>query len=126
MLVLRPHHLLCIHGYIGHGYDENFIKNMDKIVHMLGDKSLIKIINSCDDICTACPNKLEKGNCIFQNKVSYLDTCVLKILNIEYNNIYYYVNIVKTIKENLTSEKFKNTCYTCQWFPYGYCKKGLF
>ncbi|WP_446897947.1 DUF1284 domain-containing protein [Clostridium sp. LBM24168] len=99
---------------------------MDKIVQMLKNKIPIKIINSCDDICMACPNKLEDGNCVFQDKVLYLDTCASKVLNIKYNDIYYYGNIVKAIKQNLSLEIFEKTCSKCQWFPYDYCKSGLF
>lgn len=124
--MLRPHHLLCIQGYTGHGYSENFIKNMNKITNALEDKSLIRIIHGCDNICAACPNNLRNGNCVFQDKVSYLDACALKILNIKYNNIYYYSNTVKAIKQALTVETFQKTCSKCKWFPYGYCEKGLF
>ena len=30
-LTLRGHHLLCLKGFQGYGYDENFVKNMIEV-----------------------------------------------------------------------------------------------
>ena len=32
---LRPHHLMCTQSYAGKGYDEDFVKVMDKITYEL-------------------------------------------------------------------------------------------
>ena len=56
-LILRGHHLLCLQGFQGYGYDENFVKNMAEINQSRKlDDTTISITNEADDICKACPN----------------------------------------------------------------------
>ena len=50
-LVLRGHHLLCLQGFQGYGYDEDFVKNMTEINFSRKQKdTLISITNENDDI----------------------------------------------------------------------------
>ena len=62
-LILRGHHLLCLQGFQGYGYDENFVKNMTEINRQrkLADTT-IALTDSPDDICKSCPN-LKDGIC---------------------------------------------------------------
>jgi len=39
LIYLRAHHLLCLQGYQGYGYDEKFKKNMNKVFHQLNIKN---------------------------------------------------------------------------------------
>lgn len=43
VITLRPHHLLCTQAYSGKGYDEAFVRNMDRVT-----ESLLR------DICGDC------------------------------------------------------------------------
>lgn len=63
---LRPHHLMCIQSYVGKGYDEDFVKVMDKITYELRNNKeyLINIVFSTDDICVACPNMLDRKSVV--------------------------------------------------------------
>ncbi len=38
-MILRPHHLLCTQSYEGRGYSAEFIKNMDKNIEILKNKT---------------------------------------------------------------------------------------
>lgn len=124
---LRAHHILCIQGYIGNGYDENFTNNMDNIVNHLNlnPKSKIIIIDSMDCICSKCPNNINNTHCQTQNKVKTLDSNVINLLNIEKNKPYAYDEILEILTKNLSINKFNNICNTCQWFEYGYCKDAI-
>ncbi|KEH91366.1 hypothetical protein Z965_00555 [Clostridium novyi A str. BKT29909] len=128
MLNLRAHHLFCIQGYLGNGYSEKFIKNMDKIVEKLkaNPSIILKVINKVDDVCRCCPNKLENNLCESEKKVDNLDLKVLEFLKIEPNREYVYEELVKYIKENLTYDVFYDICKNCGWFNMGYCKSQLF
>ncbi|MFL0197167.1 DUF1284 domain-containing protein [Clostridium sp. WILCCON 0269] len=127
MLTLRAHHLLCIQGYRGYGYNKKFTENMDKIIGQLKkDTSIkIKIAAKTDEICSCCPNNTTKKLCQYEFKVQSLDKKVLDLLEINTNEIYTYKFILNTIYERITYDNFKNICSTCQWFGYGYCKEGL-
>ncbi|MDD2643185.1 MAG: DUF1284 domain-containing protein [Methanobacteriaceae archaeon] len=116
---LRAHHLLCIQGYQGYGYSDEFVKNMDHIVEILkNNNNLVVLCNSADDICKFCPNLNEDGFCKdFQTNedIVLMDEIILsKIKNSE--------------KEFLTSELFeeinnifnsedsvKTICGDCGW-----------
>jgi hypothetical protein len=126
MLVLRVHHLLCIQGYEGKGYSLQFTENMDKVVNELRDNMCIKIVTRTDDICALCPYNLGNGLCKNEEKVFFFDSKILNELKLIEDRIYLYKDILNNIKENLTYEKFKKICGSCEWFSYGYCKRGCF
>lgn len=61
---LRPHHLLCVQGYRGKGYDDRFRETMGRIARTLAeDPSLpVTVTDGPDDVCRACPH-LRDGRC---------------------------------------------------------------
>ena len=62
-LVLRGHHLLCLKGFQGYGYDENFTRNMTEVnIKRKRENVTVSLVASPDDICCACPN-LKDGIC---------------------------------------------------------------
>lgn len=64
IIFLRGHHLLCIQGFQGYGYSEDFVKNMERIKILIDKKDTkIKVINHNDDICKACPNLTKDNIC---------------------------------------------------------------
>ncbi|EYE89368.1 hypothetical protein Q428_02760 [Fervidicella metallireducens AeB] len=128
MLVLRPHHILCIQGYRGKGYNEEFVSNMNEIVYLLKNNpsTRIKLITKTDSICKYCPSNIGEGLCKFQNKVADLDEKTLLNLSLKKEHEYIYSDILSYIKENLTLEKFESICKECEWYKFGYCLDGLF
>ena len=64
MINLRGHHLLCLQGFQGYGYNEEFTRNMT-IIHekLMNDEESIHLVNGLDDLCKYCPN-LNKDICI--------------------------------------------------------------
>ena len=73
---LRGHHLLCLSGFQGYGYDEDFTQNMSDInlKRKLSDTT-VSLTDSPDDICAACPNL--KGN-ICENELQNQEHCRAK------------------------------------------------
>ncbi len=56
-LILRGHHLLCLQGFQGYGYDSDFVKNMTEVNEIRKiETTEITVCDSPDDICKACPN----------------------------------------------------------------------
>lgn len=116
-LVLRGHHLLCLQGFQGFGYDEDFVKNMDEINQARKlDDTTISITNEADDICKACPN-LKNNLCenYAQNeRIISMDNEVLSKLNPvrEYNS----ADLFKKVENTFNSkEKVNNICSKCMW-----------
>ena len=115
-LSLRGHHLLCLKGFQGYGYDEKFTKNMIKINHQRNLKTtIIKLKNDVDDICLACPN-LKNNMCENQKqnqRIIEMDNEVLKYFDNKYYNskeLFEKIDAIFTTKESAY-----NICNGCRW-----------
>ena len=114
---LRGHHLLCILGFQGYGYSEDFVLNMARINELRkSDKTTIKLINRPDDICSACPNLKDDvcENKMQNENIVKMDNEILSQFNInqEYNAIDLFNEVV--LKFN-TLKSVENICNDCKW-----------
>ena len=55
---LRPHHLLCLQTFVGHGYSEEFVQHMTLVKKQLDTdpRTPIALVSGADDLCCHCPN----------------------------------------------------------------------
>ena len=116
-LKLRAHHLLCLKGFQGYGYDENFTHNMIKINSMRKkSKTTVFITNTPDDICKECPN-LKNNICDNKNqneRIIKMDNAVLK--KIDNKKEYSSTELFNKVDEIFNSkDSVKEICYTCKW-----------
>ncbi len=116
-LILRGHHLLCLKGFQGYGYDENFTKNMTKVNSLRKrDTTIISLTNQPDDICKNCPN-LKNDICetsLQNKKITCMDNEVLKKL--DSNKEYKSAELFKKIDEIFsTKESVEKICFECKW-----------
>lgn len=116
-LILRGHHLLCLQGFQGYGYDENFVKNMSEINRIRKlDSTSVSVTNEADDICKACPN-LKGGICenqIQNDNIISMDDEVLSKLDPtkEYNS----PDLFKKVETTFNSkESVSKICSKCMW-----------
>lgn len=115
---LRPHHLLCIQKYTGHGYDEAFTEHMNRVVSTLRDNPDISftVTKGCDDLCEMCPNN-EGGVCSALEKVSTMDKAVMEICEIDYSERVSWDKYAKTARELIfETDEFRRICSSCEWF----------
>ena len=116
-LILRGHHLLCLKGFQGYGYDNEFIENMISINSKRKlDTTIIQITDSPDDICSACPN-LKNNICqskIQNEKIVNMDNEILKKLDREkeYNSKELFDKIDDIFN---TKESVSKICFNCMW-----------
>lgn len=56
---LRAHHLLCLQGFQGKGYDGDFTQNLALIAARFKNESdlMFELIDGADDICAPCPHR---------------------------------------------------------------------
>ncbi|MEF3280874.1 MAG: DUF1284 domain-containing protein [Elusimicrobiota bacterium] len=116
---LRAHHLLCIEGFEGKGYNREFVENMWHIVDILNEKSKVMILDSCDYICKKCPNK-EENICVSpyggEKQVKKMDRFVIESLNIENNKVYLYGRLREKVFDVFKTKKSLNgVCFLCSW-----------
>ena len=116
-LVLRGHHLLCLKGFQGYGYDEAFVENMTLINSQRKlSTTTIQLTNSPDDICKSCPN-LKNGICEDESqnrKIVGMDREVLKKLDIEkeHNAVELFEKIDSIFN---SKESVSDICFNCIW-----------
>ena len=116
-LKLRGHHLLCLKGFQGYGYDENFVENMTR-VNSLRKNSTTKVVllDEPDDICSSCPNL--KDN-ICENKtqnenIVSMDREVLKKL--DRKKEYDCLELFEVVGEIFnTKDSVSKICNNCMW-----------
>lgn len=79
-LWLRPHHLLCLQSFVGHGYSEEFVQQMSAVKQQLTNApdTPVKIVRGADMLCRHCPN-CKMGTCT-SDKPEIFDQLVLNIL----------------------------------------------
>ena len=116
-LKIRGHHLLCLKGFQGYGYDENFTKNMIDVNSKRKQKdTVVSLTSSPDDICSHCPN-LKNNMC--ENKeqnerIIKMDNEVLK--HFDLTKKYSSVRLFEKIDEIYnTKESVSEICFNCMW-----------
>ncbi|WP_299525204.1 DUF1284 domain-containing protein [uncultured Methanobrevibacter sp.] len=116
-LILRGHHLLCLQGFQGYGYSDNFIKNMNYINNLRKSKNtIISITNKADDICKCCPN-LKNNLCENEKqnaKITKMDNEIISKLDTSKKyDAQELFNKITTIFNSKESVKY--ICGSCGW-----------
>lgn len=117
-LLLRPHHLLCLQKYTGHGYDETFTIHADNVTQALSANPEMEteIVKGCDIMCGKCPFN-NGGTCKTEEKVNTLDAEVLKTCAVQYGDIGCWKDFSQKAKELiLDTEEFDRICSCCSWY----------
>jgi uncharacterized protein len=128
---LRAHHLLCLLGFQGIGYTAEFIKNFQKVKRMLEQHSdmLIEVVDTCDVVCLACPNKQGdecfKSGLKYNRKVKDIDRRVMERLGIKAGDRFTVKELYALIKEKIEPGDIKDICQGCDWLDLGFCPRGL-
>ena len=120
---LRPHHLLCIQKYTGHGYDAAFTAHMTAVsLHLRNaPQTVVTLQNGADDLCKQCPH-LESGVCDAEQKTGALDRAVMRTLSVQYGtSAAWYAFAQDANAKILQTNAFHEICACCQW--YDLCRK---
>ncbi|UFJ42102.1 DUF1284 domain-containing protein [Brevibacillus humidisoli] len=130
-VVLRGHHLLCVHGFQGMGYSPAFIEKMAAIVQEIRDPERdfpIRVVRGFDDTCMACPNKGEE-KCVAgpesEEHVQRLDRNVIEHLGLVEGSTYVKSQLVALTRERVQPDDLERLCDGCSWLSYGVCKTGI-
>jgi hypothetical protein len=116
-LFLRGHHLLCLKGFQGYGYDEDFTRNMAEInLKRKREGVVVSLTDSADDICRSCPNLID-GICkdpVHNERIVRMDREVLKTLDSESEHD--SAELFRKIDEIFsTKESVSEICFNCLW-----------
>ena len=78
-----------------------------------------------DDICFACPNKIDEILCKTQDKITKLDAAHSAVLQLVPGEVMSWKRAKERIKKHMDVEKFLTSCKSCSWQKYGVCQKSL-
>ncbi len=129
-LEIRAHHLLCILGFRGLGYSQEFIVSMGKVVEELSSDSTLPItfIAECDIICASCPHNKE-NKCLkgadSEWRVRKQDLEVLRRLGFGVGDQVLAGEAWVRIKARLSVGDISEICQDCEWLELGHCVEGL-
>jgi hypothetical protein len=130
-VALRAHHLLCLHGFRGMGYDEHFVENMTLICRRVKSQANLEILvtDEADDICASCPRRRETG-CErdlpgAKGSARDLDHRVMKRLGIDSGQAFSRDEILSLVLEKISPDDLIVICEGCEWLPFEYCVEGL-
>lgn len=115
---LRPHHLLCIQKFTGHGYDEAFTAHMTSIVSKLksAPETGITLVKDCDTLCAVCPNNRD-GACTALEKVDGMDSGVLSACGLPYGGAVPWSTLASAAQAQVfETDRFRTICGDCEWF----------
>ena len=128
---LRAHHLLCIPGFRGLGYDEKFVKGMRRVVQEIKENPdlEIELVKGCDAICSVCPFNM-KGLCEnevvgSEERVRERDRQVAVRLDIKAGDVLIIKEVLNLLKEKIKPGDLPVICKGCPWLKMGYCEEGL-
>lgn len=114
---IRAHHLLCMQGFQGLGYNKEFTENLTRIIEktITNSSSFIKVIIGADCICECCPHNL-KGTCDIEssNNIKNMDSTILEKLAIKDGLVYSSALLLSKTK-NLSGGTVKELCGSCSW-----------
>jgi len=130
-VILRGHHLLCVHGFRGMGYSPAFVEKMRGIVEQIRDKDKdfpIQVVRGFDVTCQACPHKGAEAceaNEGSEEHVHRLDRNVIGHLGLQENQSYQKSELVALTREKVAPDDLDVLCAGCSWLSYGVCKEGI-
>jgi hypothetical protein len=130
-MILRAHHLICLLGFRGLGYSDEFAANMSRIVEQLQSSPLtvVEIVREPDDICTSCPfikdNACHHRGPQSEEAVRHRDLAAMAKLGLVSGDKLPWNGVVGRIRNRLNVEDLEQICLDCEWLPLGYCVEGI-
>jgi uncharacterized protein len=125
MIRLRGHHLLCLLGFRGMGYSEEFCVNMTAIYERLRlePETEVVLTEGPDDICAHYPQ--DKPPHCEGASVYHRDALVLERLGLKLGEALPWSAVTARLSEEIEPPDIPVICASCPWEPYGVCREGV-
>ena len=115
MIPMRGHHGMCFAFFRGKGYSDSFTAHMTLVQQLLQENPLVQVLNTPDEVCSACPN-LENGVCTSPDQVKAYDDSVLKLCGLEPGTVLPWNDFSELVHRHILScGKRETICGDCRW-----------
>lgn len=122
-IALRGHHLLCVFGFQGKGYDQPHADGMAGVLRQLRNPGArVRIVSGPDAICTACPHRGE-AHCASSEHAR--DIAVLQALMLPVGFEEDAGLLFTSIPGRISPGDLPALCAGCRWYAWGVCVRGL-
>ncbi|SDE29452.1 hypothetical protein SAMN02799630_05119 [Paenibacillus sp. UNCCL117] len=125
MIKLRGHHLLCLLGYRGMGYSDDFCVNMTAIYERLriDPETMIVMVEGPDDICEHYPQ--DRPVHCREAGVGRRDALVLEKLGLKLAEPVVWSQVLAEVAACIEPDDIRVICSSCPWEQYGVCREGV-
>ena len=130
-LPIRGHHLLCMLGFKGMGYSDDFIRNMQLVVDRVTrhPETVLALTTECDAICRACPFQ-KNGRCAKpkegKRRPGDADRALLTHIGLTPNTRIAAGEAYRLVAASLDVADLGTLfCAGCGWRRHGFCATGL-
>ncbi|HBI84905.1 MAG TPA: hypothetical protein DDX71_01250 [Ruminococcus sp.] len=116
---LRPHHLLCMQKFTGHGYSPAFTAHMTALLQSLRThpETAVSLTCGCDDLCAACPHQ-QSGICTSAETTAGLDAGTLAAAGFSVRESGTWAALAEAARTRiLQTDAFHQICACCEWYP---------
>ena len=121
VIAIRAHHLLCLQGFQGYGYDKKFVDNLYFILNQIDNNPELELelVAECDDICGKCPN-MKEVQCRREpgadERIKKIDRLVLLKLRVEEGARVKVDEIIEMVNDKFKSySDIDLICGDCEW-----------
>jgi hypothetical protein len=128
---IRGHSLLCLQGFQGEGYNQEFVANMARIHELLKQHAdtPVQVTAEPDQICAACPNLSSSGCSLrrpgFEEEITAQDRKVIQLMGLRPGQTLTWHEVLDRIGHNIRGEMLPDICGSCLWLPLGHCREGI-
>lgn len=118
---IRAHHLLCIQGYQGYGYNDRFKTNLEKVIQLIKTNPdlEVEVVTENDLICDHCPYNIQTGcqrDANSTQKIRAMDLKVLEKLTYQPGIRGKIQNLIRLTNTTFTTRSdIQPICGNCQW-----------
>jgi hypothetical protein len=115
---LRAHHLLCIEGFVGKGYSDDFVSNMKSVIEKLDKNPEVLLAYNSDEICKKCPKNINNicSSVGGENEVKKMDLAVFKAISFKSGDCVSYSSLKKAVNERFKKKsELAEICGVCSW-----------
>jgi len=120
---LRGHHLLCVFGFRGLGYDPAHAAHMAGVVRrLLTPAAAVEIVAGLDDICAGCPRR-HSARCVTAEHER--DLAALAAAGMAVGRVEPAATLFPAVAERVAAGDLAGLCAGCPWYDLGVCAAGL-
>ena len=126
VILLRPHHGICLAFFEGKGYSDGFTVHMGETLKRLQKNPYIRLVLHTDEICSACPNN-KNGTCVSDEKVLRYDRMVLKTTGFSEEQRIPFAEFAGMVQEDIIEAGHREEiCGDCEWNTICRRKEGVY